>query len=513
MKAGNEMEKCIRLTGHDLTIEDVLAVAREKARVEISEDASERITASNRIVSDIAASGVPTYGISTGFGEMSKVYINQEQNKALQRNLIISHACAVGNPFPDEVVRAIMLLRLNTHCSGYSGVSPEVPLILKEMLNKDVIPYVPEKGSLGASGDLANLAQIACVMIGEGEVIENGKRVPARDALKAKGIDPVVLKGKDGLGIINGTPVMAALGCLALHDAERCLQAANMGASLVFEAFRGIRAALDPRIQEIRHHEGQQEVAAFILKMLEGSSSVDTREGDVQDPYTLRCVPQVHGASFDALSYCRSVLEREINAVTDNPIVFPDTHEIISGGNFHGQPLALTLDFLAIATAELANISERRIERLVNPALSGNLPAFLVKDGGVNNGYMIPQYTAACLVSENKVLAHPASVDSIPSSANKEDHVSMGAIAARKAREVVWNTRQVLAIEWLVAAQACELRGVEKYGRGTASMMEMIRKAVPHYNEDRLMYADLEMMYQLLSDESTYESILSALSV
>ena len=503
-------ERTVTVTGKDLTIEDIVAVSRQNAEVKISADSKKRIKDSKKIVEDIVKSGKPTYGISTGFGELSTVTITKDQNGALQRNLILSHSCGVGNPFPEDIVRAIMLLRLNTHASGFSGVSPEVPEILLQMLNKGVTPFVPEKGSLGSSGDLANLAHIALVMIGEGKAYYGGKLLDGKKALAAAGLKPVTLSGKDGLAIINGTPVMSGIGALALHDAEQLLKTANMGASLVFEAFRGITAALDPRIPKSRPHKGQMDTAAFILKMLKGSSSVNSREGDVQDPYTLRCVPQVHGASADAIAYVRKVLEIEINSVTDNPLVFPDNHDVISGGNFHGQPIAITMDFLGIAVSELANISERRIERLVNPQLNGGLPAFLIENGGVNSGFMIPQYTAACLVSENKVLAHPASVDSITSSGNKEDHVSMGTTAARKITEIVKNTRHVLAIEWLTAAQACDLRGIKKYGKGTGEMMNLIRKNISTVTKDRILHNDIMKTLEIILNDENIDKIAAA---
>ncbi len=503
-------KKVVTITGKDLTIEDVVAVARFGARVEISDDAKKRIEDSKKIVNDIVESGVPTYGISTGFGELSTVAITKDQNGALQRNLIISHSCGVGEPFPEDIVRAIMLLRLNTHASGFSGVTPSIPKILQDMLNKNLIPFVPEKGSLGASGDLANLAHIALTMIGEGKAYYDGKLMTSKEALSKAGLQPVVLSGKDGLGIINGTPVMSGIGALAVHDAEQLLKTANMGASLVFEAFRGITAALDLRIHKARPHQGQIKTAEFILKMLEGSSSINTRENDVQDPYTLRCVPQVHGASADAIAHVKEVLEIEINSVTDNPLVFPDNHDVISGGNFHGQPIAINMDFLGIAVSELANISERRTERMVNPQLNGGLPPFLIENGGVNSGFMIPQYTAASLVSENKVLAHPASVDSITSSGNKEDHVSMGTTAARKIIDIIKNTRLVLAIEWLVAAQACDLRGIKKYGKGTAEMMKLIRSEISKVTEDRILYNDIMKSLDIISNDENIAKIENA---
>lgn len=504
------MSDCV-ITGSNLTIEDVVAVARFHKRVVISEESKKKIKASKEIVNKIVTSGVPTYGISTGFGEFSKVTISKEQNAALQKNLILSHSCGVGDPFPEDVVRGIILLRINCLASGFSGVTPEVVERLVDLLNCDITPHVPRKGSLGSSGDLANLAHISLVIIGEGKAYYKGELISGAEALKRAALKPVELSGKDALALTNGTQVMTSLGALAIYDAENLLDAANMAASLSFEAFRGITAALDPRIHHVRPHQGQADVAAFILKMLEGSSSVNTRQGDVQDPYTLRCVPQVHGAAADAIAHVRKEIEIEMNSVTDNPLVFPDNGDVISGGNFHGEPIAINLDFLAIAISELANISERRTERLVNPQLSGGLPAFLIKDGGVNSGYMIPQYTAACLVSENKVLAHPASVDSITSSANKEDHVSMGTTAARKLSVVVQNVRDVIAIEWMVAAQACDLRGVKTFGAGTAEMHKLIREHVAHVDKDRIFAGDMATLSELIKERKTLDRIKTKL--
>jgi len=496
------------LSGHNLTIEELTIASRKPLMVEMSEEAIERIKKSKKVVDEIVESGKPTYGISTGFGELSTVSISKEENTALQRNLILSHSCGVGEPFPEDIVRAIMILRVNTHAVGFSGVSLEVPLLLCDMVNKGVIPYVPSKGSLGSSGDLANLAHIALVLIGEGKAYYKGELLSGKEALDRAGLKPVVLSGKDGLAMINGTTVMTAIGALACHDAMQLLKTANIGASLVFEAFRGIRAALDERVHKSRPHKGQLSVASFIYKMLEGSSSCDTRENDVQDPYTLRCVPQVHGASKDAIEYVASVLETELNSATDNPLVFPNEKDVISGGNFHGQPIAIVMDFLAIAVSELANIAERRIERMVNPQLSGGLPPFLVEKGGVNSGFMIPQYTAACLVSENKVLAHPASVDSITSSGNKEDHVSMGTTAARKLLEIIKNVRHVLAIEWLVASQACDLRKVKKYGKGTSETMKIIRHSISFLEEDRLLHEDIMKAVEIIKNDDNINRIV-----
>ena len=504
------MPKTIILDGHSLTPETVEAISYG-APIAIAEAAMTRVHASKGIVNRLADGEKPIYGISTGFGELSRVKVSAEDNGQLQKNLILSHACAVGRPLSRERVRAIMCLRLNTLLSGYSGVSPEVVTTLAAFLNHDLIPHVPEKGSLGASGDLANLAHIALCLIGEGELAEGvqGNFRPSRELMESYGLSPVVLSGKDGLAIINGTPFMCGLGVLAWREAEALWSYAHFAAALTFEAFRGITAALDERVHAIRPHRGQILSAKLLRELLEGSDYVDSRTGDVQDPYTLRCTPQVHGATYDALQYVGTVLQTELNSVTDNPLVFPDADDVISGGNFHGQTLALSLDFLAMAVSELANISERRIERLVNPQLSGGLPAFLVASEGVNSGLMIPQYTAACLVSENKILSHPASVDSIPSSANKEDHVSMGGNAARKVQEVIANTRQVIAIELMTAAQALDLLPRHKLGRGTEIIYREIRSKIDFLAADRILYPDLVAADEMLRSRDFLETVMS----
>ncbi len=499
------------LTGNDLTVENVVEVALNQRKISLSAEAKDKIIASNNLVKEIANSGQAVYGISTGFGELSKVYIGKDKNEILQRNLILSHACAVGDPFSAEAVRAIMLLRLNTLCKGFSGVSPAVTDLLQEMLNRNVVPLIPEQGSLGASGDLANLAHMALVLIGEGQAFWQGELLSGEEALARSGLQPVVLSGKDGLAIINGTQIMAGLGSLALYEAKNLYLAANLASALSFEALHGITAAYDPRIHELRPHQGQIETAKLMLNALSGSQYVNSRPGDVQDPYTLRCIPQVHGAVRDALSYVEQVLEIEINSVTDNPIVFSATGEVISSGNFHGEPLALALDFLGITISELANISERRIERLVNPQLNYGLPAFLIVDGGVNSGLMIPQYVAASIVSENKVLAHPASVDSIPSSANKEDHVSMGAVAARKAGKIIENVRKVIAIEMMTAAQALDVQPRQKLGRSTAVLYEKVRSVVPVLSQDRILATDIMAVDEMLTQQDFYDDMRASL--
>ncbi len=499
--------EAVVVTGENLTLGEVVQVANGRD-VRLSAGAEERILKAYQTVRDKIDEKKPVYGITTGFGKLSNIAINETQSSQLQKNLIMSHACGVGKPFSEEVTRAIMLLRANTLANGHSGVNPGVVKTLVEMLNRGVHPVIPEKGSLGASGDLANLAHVALVMIGMGEAVYQEKKYQGKTAMKKAGIRTIELEGKDGLGLINGTQVMTALGALHIKDAFQLMAAANIAAALTMEAMQGITSAMDPRIQEVRPHAGQSVCAREIRNLLEGSTYVN-KANRVQDAYTLRCVPQVHGASLDAMNYVKQVLTVELNSVTDNPIVFPEEGEIISGGNFHGQPLALALDFLAIAVSELANISERRIERLVNPQLSG-LPPFLVKQCGLNSGYMIAQYTAASLVSENKILAHPASVDSIPSSANQEDHVSMGAISARKAGDIIENVRQVLAIELMCAAQAIELRGEGTLGKGTQKAYEAIREIVAALKTDRVIYSDINKLAGLVRDPAFTEGVFEA---
>jgi len=486
------------INGEDLTLEDVREVAVDGRKIAIAADARERMEASYALVGEILRSGEPIYGISTGFGEFSRVHLSYDQNIQLQLNLIRSHASGTGKPFDEKTVRAIMLLRLNALCVGYSGINPDIADLLVSFLNLGVTPIIPEQGSLGASGDLANLAHMSLVLVGEGRATVDGIEMDGREALARRNLIPVRLCGKDGLALINGTAVMLGVGTLAYLEAEDVFYAANGAAALSFEALHGFKGAYDRRIHELRRKQGQIEVASMMRGLLEGSDYTDSRLNDVQDAYTLRCVPQVHGASLDAMRYVREVLQSEANAVTDNPLVFSETGEVMSGGNFHGQPLALAFDFLSIAVAELANISERRTERLVNPQLSG-LPAFLVKNGGVQSGFMIAQYVAASLVSENKVLAHPASVDSIPSSANKEDHVSMGAFAARKVGTIVANTRRVIAIELMCAAQAIDLQERRQLGKGTRRLYELVRRTIPFLSEDRPLSSDIEMIADLIA--------------
>ncbi len=492
-----------------LTLEDLINVTRNGYEVKISEEAKEKVSIARKLVDDYVEEGKISYGITTGFGKFSDSIISKEETATLQRNLIISHACGVGNPLPVDQVRGIMLLRVNNLVQGHSGIRQKVLDLLVEMINKGVTPYIPEKGSLGASGDLAPLSHMVLVMLGLGKAYYKGELYEGEEALKKAKIKPIkTLSSKEGLALINGTQVMTSIGAHTVYDAINLMKHLDIAASLSMEALNGIICAFDPRIQEVRGHLGQINTAKNINKILKNSTSI-TKQGGlrVQDPYSLRCTPQVHGASKDTLNYVKEKVEVEMNAVTDNPIIFPMTNEVLSGGNFHGQPMALPFDFLGIALAEMANISERRLERLVNPSLNNGLPAFLVENGGLNSGFMIVQYSAASLVSENKVLAHPASVDSIPSSANQEDHVSMGTIAARKANEILGNVRKVVAMEILTACQGIDLRDIKRLGKGTNEAHTLVREIVDFYDKDRVMYIDIEKVEELIKTNRVVEKV------
>ncbi|WP_346898084.1 histidine ammonia-lyase [Clostridium sp. UBA7503] len=490
------MNKVI-INGNDLRLEDIVNVARNNYQVELSKEAIKRVEKSREIVDKIVEEDRVVYGITTGFGKFSDVSISGEDCKTLQRNLIISHACGFGNSLDTDIVRTIILLRANALSKGYSGIRLSTLQTLVAMLNKGVHPVIPEKGSLGASGDLAPLSHMVLPMLGEGEAEYQGKIISGREAMNKAGIEVVQLIAKEGLALINGTQVMTAVGALALWDGINLIKSGDIAAALTVEALRGIRDAFDLRTHNIRPHEGQIETAKNILALVDGSSLV-TSQGEirVQDAYTLRCIPQIHGASKDALNYAKHKVEIEINSVTDNPIV-TEEGDVISGGNFHGQPMALTFDFLGIAMSEIANVSERRLERLINYQLN-DLPAFLVKHGGLNSGFMITQYAAAALVSENKILAHPASVDSIPSSANQEDHVSMGTIAARKARDIIRNAERVVATEILAACQAIDFREDYTLGKGTKVAYESVRDVVNFIENDVVMYKEIDKVTDLL---------------
>ena len=502
------MKKTISLNGEQFQLEELAEVARNGAGIAIAEASKAKIDKSRALVDKWVKEGVRIYGVTTGFGALSDVTISLENTRRLQKKILFSHAAGMGREMEADVVRAMMALRVNDFCRGNSGLRLQTIQMLADMLNSGIVPVVPEKGSVGASGDLVPMAHLALVMIGEGEAFVDGIRMSGAKALASRNLDPLELAAGEGLALINGTQFMIALGCLALHDALNLCKHADIAASMSLETLMGTRTAFDPRIHQVRPHQGQIMAAQNMLKITENSEIISSHEdcSRVQDAYTLRCSPQVHGASWDAFAYVDKVIRVEMNASTENPLIFPESEEFLSGGNFHGQPLALACDFLGIAIAELANISERRIERLVNPYLSG-LPAFLVEDGGLNSGYMIAQYAAAALVSENKVLAHPASVDSIPTSANKEDHVSMGAIAARKCRDIVENAEDVIAIELLCGAQAIDLFTNIKAGNGTLAAYNTIRQQVDYMKEDRLLSTDIATVKQMLKNGAVVRAV------
>ncbi len=507
--------KALHINGNDLTLEAVREVAIERRAVLLDPDAREAVQNARAVVDALVASNKVSYAITTGVGKLSDVRIPPEQIRQLQLNLVRSHAVGVGEPLPSAEVRAMMALRANSLAKGHSGVRPAVIDTLCEMLNRGITPFVPSQGSVGASGDLAPLAHLALALIGEGECLdEKGNRVPSSDALRGAQVTPLVLEAKEAVSLINGTQAMLAVGTLALSAAEVLVDTADVIGALTLDALRGTDVAFDERIHKARPHQGQLTSAGNLRKMLEGSeirrSHADCNR--VQDAYSLRCIPQVHGAVRDTLAHCREVFETEINSAVDNPLVFvkdPKTAEgdVLSGGNFHGEPLAFALDFLAIALSALAGISERRIERLVNPALNEGLPAFLAPGAGLNSGFMMPQVTAAALVSENKVLAHPASVDSITTSGNKEDYVSMGMTAAVKLKRVVENTRNVLAIEAMAAAQAVEFLAPLKTSKRLQSVHAAIRAVSPAMDADRVMYADFARIAQVIMSAKIAESL------
>ncbi|HEY6461374.1 MAG TPA: histidine ammonia-lyase, partial [Polyangiaceae bacterium] len=452
------------------------------------------------------------YGVNTGFGALSETRISASDVRQLQKNLVRSHSTGIGPDLPVPEVRGMMLLRAQVLALGCSGVRPELVDVLLAMLEKRVHPRIPAQGSVGASGDLAPLAHLALAMIGEGEArLDDGPPMPSAEAMKRAGVKPVALEAKEGLALINGTQLMAALGTLALLDAEHLCAVADVAGAMSLEALKGSSRPFDERLQAARPHPGQAIVAANLRALLAESDIMESHKhcGKVQDAYSLRCMPQVHGASRDALAWVRGVLEREINSITDNPSVFLTEGggaDIISGGNFHGQPLALALDLAAMATAELANISERRVEQLVNPALSTGLTPFLAPGSGLHSGFMIAQVASASLVSENKVLCHPASVDSIPSSAGKEDHVSMGSVSARKLRQVVDNVLQSLAIEIMTAAAGLDQRAPLAPSKGVAAAHAAVRSKVKPLTEDRPLYLDIASVAGMVSDGSLVQA-------
>jgi len=494
----------ITLNGQNLTFQSLQKIIFEREKVSYTEESMKKVIESRKAVEHIVSKGNIVYGITTGFGKFSDVFIDKDNVENLQLNLIRSHACGVGDPFPEEVSRAMILLRANALLKGFSGVRPVIIERLLDLVNAEIHPVIPQQGSLGASGDLAPLSHLALCLLGEGEVFYKGKRMPSIDALSKESILPVTLTAKEGLALINGTQAMTAMGAITYLEAEKLVFQSELIAGVTIEALEGIVDAFNHEIHVARGFKQQIDVATRIRDYLKDSLLV-TKQGErrVQDAYSIRCIPQVHGAIWQTLDYTKEKLEIEMNAATDNPLIFHNGSKIISGGNFHGQPIAFAMDFLKIALSELANISERRIERLVNPQLN-DLPAFLSPEPGLQSGAMIMQYVAASLVSENKTLAHPASVDSIPSSANQEDHVSMGTIAARHAYQIITNARRVLAIEAICSIQAAEIRGSHKMASITGTFYKEARKIVPSITHDRIFSTDIEAMTNWLKAEKPY---------
>ncbi len=468
-------------------------------KLTLSPAASKRMITARKTVEKVLREAKTVYGINTGFGFMSDVKIAPEKLSELQENLIRSHACGVGEPLSEELVRALLIAKVHALALGASGVTLECAQTIIDMFNQGIVPVVPCQGSVGASGDLAPLAHMALAMIGEGDVFVSGKRQKASKAFAAAGIRPYQLTAKEGLALINGTQFMTAVGAFAVEEARCLAKTADCIAAISLDAVRGTLVAFDARIHELRQQVGQRIVARNIREIFKARDPIMESHaecGKVQDPYSFRCVPQVHGASRDGIEYAATIVDRELNSVSDNPLVLANG-DVVSGGNFHGQPVAQALDFLGIAVAELGSISERRIEKLTNPNMSG-LPAFLAKDGGLNSGFMIPHVVAAALVSENKILSHPASVDSIPTSADKEDHVSMGPIAARKARDITKNVANILAIEFLAAAQGIDLLAPLRPGKPVSALYEQIRKMAPRVERDRSMAGEIEVVSRWL---------------
>nr|MBC7245711.1 histidine ammonia-lyase [Chloroflexota bacterium] len=503
----------VTLDGEGLTIDTVVRVADawqqpEAIRVELAPEAMERVRACREAVERLITRQEVVYGITTGFGAFKDRTIAAHQVAQLQRNLLMSHTVGVGAPLPEATVRAMMVIRANTLAKGYSGIRLETLQALLDLLNHGVHPVVPAQGSVGASGDLAPLAHMAVVLIGLGEAMYRGERLSASNALRRSGLRPIALKAKEGVALLNGTSLMTAIGCLACERARKLMETADVAAALSMEALCGTPRALDPRLHALRPYPGQIACAAHMRTLLEGSEFVRSDDnGSVQDAYTLRCVPQVHGAIRDVVAHVQSVLTIELNAATDNPLLFREggTEIALSGGNFHGEPVALAMDYLGLALTDLGNMSERRIARLLDPASNGGmLPPFLTDQGGLNSGFMMVQYTAAALASENKVLAHPASADSIPTSANAEDHVSMGATAARKAEQIIEHVETIVALELLCAAQGVDFRRrtqpASRLGRGTGAAYQAIRERVPFIASDEIMYPHIESVKRLVQE-------------
>jgi len=502
------------ITGSSLPIEDVERVAYGGVQVGLTQRARERVTAARAVVDRAESDELSTYGLNTGVGRFVDTHIPAGLTAELQKRVLRSHAAGVGEPYPDEVVRAAQLLRINTLALGFSGVRVELVERMVGLLNAGVLPFVPARGSVGASGDLAPLSHLCLPIVGEGRAYVGGELLDAADALARTGLEPIELASKEGLSLINGTQFMTAMGIVFGLRARRLLRMADLVAALSVEALRGSDQPFLPQIHELRPHEGQRVSAANMLAAMAGSTITDSHRwcDRVQDAYSLRCSPQVHGASRDALEHGLRTFQIEAQSVTDNPLVFPEEDLLRSNGNFHGQPCAISLDLMAIAVAEIANISERRTERLVNPSLSG-LPAFLVAEGGLNSGYMIAQYTAAALVSENKIYCHPASVDSIPTSAAQEDHVSMGNHAGLKLLRVLENAERVVAIELLCATQGVDFLTPRRPGAGTAALHAAVRTRVPYLEADRILNDEIELVAKLVTNPAFIAEVEGAAGI
>ena len=487
----------VAIDGESLTIEDIHAVAREYAKVTIPESTQKKVNRCRDIIQGMIDSGEAIYGVTTGIGEFSRIKISKEEAEELQRRIIYSHAAGTGKPHKESEVRGAMLVRANVIAKGYSAVRLSVLESLVEMINKNVIPVIYEKGSLGVSGDLSPLSQMAEVVMGEGNAYYQGELLPGKEAMDKAGIKTWTLSTKEGLGLINGSQMFTAVGALNLYDAEKMLTTAQVVSAVTLNALKAVMRHFDARYHAVRPFEGQNKVAENLRKLCKDSEILEVDNTRVQDAYSLRCTPQVFGPVHDALKYIRKQIETEINSAADNPLFFPEDNEHIPGGNFHGEPIAIALDLLGIVMSEVANLSERHTNRLLNPKLSG-LPDFLVEGRGLNSGLMVSQYTAAALVSENKVLAHPASVDSISVSADQEDHVSMGPIAALKSREIIDNVARVLAIELMAGAQALEFRKPQKPSPPVQDVYNEVRKLVPKLVDDRPLYPDIDKLYELV---------------
>jgi histidine ammonia-lyase len=507
--------KKIIIDGNNLTVDEVYKIANAKLgefEISLSQESLNKMKASRDFVFKIVKEQKPVYGINTGFGALASKYIEEKDLAKLQVNLIRSHCTGVGKSFSKEISRAIMVLRLNCLAKGYSGVNPEIVELLVDFINHHVTPVIPEKGSVGASGDLAPLSHIALALIGEGEVEYQGKVLRSDFVINQIGKKPQILGPKDGLALINGTAVMAALGALAVVEAENLIKSADIISAITLDAVRGTISAFHPGISELKPHKGQIAVAKNMNRLLADSEILTSHPdcGKVQDPYSLRCIPQVHGAIRQTIAHAHEVITTELNSVTDNPLIFVDRQEVVSGGNFHGEALALCMDYLSIGLSEIASISERRVEKMMNPNFS-DLPAFLTKNSGLNSGMMIAHVTVAALASENKYLAHPASIDSIPTSTDKEDHVSMGVTSGRKLHEIISNVRYCLAVELLCNTQGLEFLRPAKSSKAVEAVYTLVRKYVTSVEEDRILYKDIETLSNLIAHKQVVTCVENAI--